>query len=121
MHDGLSFYGTSKYALKYFTDALVLETKGSQLIIGALRPGMVVTELISNQYAGKPEEFAKVKRIFNIIADTVENVAPWLVDRILKNQTTGVRIEYSSALKLLGRFLSSPFKKRDLFADVDLS
>jgi NAD(P)-dependent dehydrogenase (short-subunit alcohol dehydrogenase family) len=120
-HDGLSLYGTSKYALKYLTDALVLETKDTPLIVGALRPGMVITDLVTGQYVGKPEELARVKRVFNIIADTVDNVAPWLVDRILDNQKTGVRIRYTSTWKLLGRFLISPFKKRDLFSDLDLT
>jgi NAD(P)-dependent dehydrogenase (short-subunit alcohol dehydrogenase family) len=120
-HDGLGLYGTSKYALKYLTDALVLETKGSPLIIGALRPGMVITELVTDQYAKQPEELDKVKGIFNIIADTVDNVAPWFADQILKNRKTGVRIKYTSMWKLVGRLLSSPFNKRDLFGDLDIS
>jgi NAD(P)-dependent dehydrogenase (short-subunit alcohol dehydrogenase family) len=119
--DGLGLYGTSKYALKYLTDALVVETKGSPLIIGALRPGMVITDLVTDQYVGQPEELDKVKGIFNIIADTVDNVAPWLVDQILNNQKTGVRIKYTSMWKLAGRLLSSPFRKRDLFADLDIT
>ena len=53
-HDGLALYGTTKYALKYFTDALVLETKETPLIVGALRPGMVITEMVTDQYAGQP-------------------------------------------------------------------
>jgi short-subunit dehydrogenase len=118
-HDGLSLYGTSKYALKYLTDALVLETKETPLMVGALRPGMVVTELVTDQYSNQPEELARVKGIFNIIADTVDNVGPWLADRIMENQKTGVRIRYTSIWKLLGRFLIYPFKKRDLFADVN--
>ena len=120
MHDGLSIYGTSKYALKYLTDTLVLETKEMPIIIGALRPGMVITNLVLDRYLGNPKELEKTKRIFNIIADTVENVTPWLADQILANEKTGVRIKYASALKLLGRFLSAPFSKRDLFANLDL-
>lgn len=121
MHDGLSLYGTSKYALKYFTDALVMETKDTPLVVGALRPGMVITDLITSQYAGQPEELEKVKRIFNIIADTVDNVAPWLADEILNNEKTGVRINYTPVWKIMGRFITAPFKKRDLFANLDLS
>ena len=119
-HDGLSLYGTSKYALKYFTDALVLETKETPLIIGALRPGMVITKLVTDQYAEQPEELERIKRIFNIIADSVDRVAPYLANRILENQKTGVRIKYTSGLRLLGRFFVYPFKKRDLFTDVNL-
>ncbi len=121
MRDGLSLYGTSKYAVKYLTDALAMETKDTSLIIGALRPGMVITDLITDQYKDRPEELAKVKHIFNIIADTVDNVAPWLVDKILENEKTGVRFNYTPTWKILWRFASAPFRKRDLFADLDLS
>jgi NAD(P)-dependent dehydrogenase (short-subunit alcohol dehydrogenase family) len=120
MHPGMTLYGTTKYGLKYFNDALVKETRGTPIIIGSLRPGMVVTDLITEQYKDQPEEWQKVKRIFNIIADRVENVAPWLVDQILANQRTGRRIQYLSKWGLMFRFLSSPFTKRDVFSDVGL-
>ena len=120
MHDGLTLYGMTKYGLKYLTDALVKETKDSPIIIGALRPGMVVTDLIVSQYKDHPDEWQQVKRIFNIIADRVENVAPRLVDRMLLNQVTGKRINYNSNFTILSRFLLSPFSKRDVFGDSDL-
>jgi NAD(P)-dependent dehydrogenase (short-subunit alcohol dehydrogenase family) len=116
--DGLSFYGMSKYALYYFTKALIEETKGTPLIVGSLRPGMVITDLITDQYIDRPDEFERVKKIFNIIADRVENVTPWLAGEILRNNRTGVRISYLKRWKLLGRFLVSPFYKRDLFENI---
>jgi hypothetical protein len=106
--------------LKYLNDALVRETQGTPIIVGSLRPGMVVTDLITEQYIDQPEEWQKVKWIFNIIADRVENVAPWLADQILTNQRTGRRIQYLSKWGLVVRFLSSPFTKRDVFSDVGL-
>ena len=114
---GLSLYGTTKYGLKYLNDALVKETKGTPIIIGALRPGMVVTDLILEPYRNKPEDWQRIKPIFNIIAERVEQVAPWLVDRMLTNQKTGVRLNFSPGWKLILRFLSSPFKRRDIFWD----
>ena len=116
-HAGLTFYGMSKYALKYLTDSLVEETKGTTLIIGAIRPGMVATDLITRPYEGRPEEWERVKRIFNIIAERVEVVTPWLAEKILANEKTGVRISYTSTIKLFGRFLMAPFSKRDVFGD----
>jgi NAD(P)-dependent dehydrogenase (short-subunit alcohol dehydrogenase family) len=41
MHEGLTYYGTSKYALRYFTKGLIKETNGTPLVVGSLRPGMV--------------------------------------------------------------------------------
>ena len=82
---------------------------------------MVATDLIIDQYKDKPEEWHQVKRIFNIIADRVEVVAPWLVDQILANQENGTRIHYTSRWKILWRMLTMPFKPRDIFSDLGLS
>ncbi len=118
-HDGLAMYGMTKYGLKYFTDALVEETKGTGLIVGALRPGMVVTDLITKQYQDRPEDWKRDKRIFNILAERVEVVAPWLAEQILANEKSGVRISYTSKVKLFGRFLMAPISKRDVVSNAD--
>ena len=115
-HAGLTLYGTSKYAIHYLTEGLALETKGVPILIGALRPGMVITEMISDRYKNRPEDWERAKKIFNIIADSVENVTPWLAERILANKKNGVIISYSSTWKLLWRFISQPIMKRNLFA-----
>ena len=36
---------------------------------------MVITDLVSEQYQDRPEEFEKAKQIFNLLGDRVENVA----------------------------------------------
>jgi len=115
-HTGLTLYGTSKYAVHYFTEGLALEAKNTPVIVGALRPGMVITDMIVSRYENRPEEWERAKKIFNIIADTVENVSPWLVDKILANQKKGAILAYSSSLKLLWRLASQPLIKRDLFS-----
>jgi NAD(P)-dependent dehydrogenase (short-subunit alcohol dehydrogenase family) len=113
---GLPIYGTTKAALRYLDEALVLETEGTPVIVGAIAPGMVVTDMITGQYAGKPEEFEKVKRIFNIISDRVETVTPWIAKKVLENQKTGALIAWSNPIRLFGRFMSAPFHKRDVFS-----
>ncbi len=114
-HAGLTLYGTSKYAVHYFTESLALEVKGTPVIMGALRPGMVATDLITDHYKNRPEEWQRVRKIFNIIADSVENVSPWLARRILANQKNGALLVYSSMWKLLWRFVSQSFIRRNLF------
>jgi short-subunit dehydrogenase len=109
-------YGSTKYSLSYLTDALVEETKDTPVLVGALRPGMVVTGLLTDQYEGRPEDWEKAKRIFNILADRVETVTPWLAEKVLKNQESGVRISWLTRRKIMWRFLTAPFSKRDLFA-----
>ena len=112
MHKGLTYYGTTKYGLRYYTKSLTKETKDTPLIIGSLRPGMVITDLLTKQYEGRPEDWERDKRIFNILADRVETVAPWLAAQILDNKKSGVRISWSSRWKIMGRFLISPIYKR---------
>ncbi len=114
---GMSLYGTSKAAVHYLTKAMVEEAKDSSILIGTLSPGMVLTDLLLDRFKDNPAELEKSKRIFNIIADTVDNVAPWLVERILNNKKQGAHIDYMPSRKMTGRFLTAPFSKRDLFTD----
>ena len=116
-HDGLSIYGTSKAGIHYFTQAVAKESRNTNILIGSIQPSMVITDMITQSYKDRPDEFEKDKRIFNIIANRAENVAPWIVERILKNQKNGVRFQYTSKTKIMLRFLFSPFSKRDLFSD----
>ena len=102
------------------TTPIADETRNIPVIVGLLRPGMVATDLIVSQYKDRPEEWKRVNRIFNIIAENVDVVAPWLVDRILSNHKNGVRFNYSSRWKILKRMVSIPFGKRDIFSDFDL-
>jgi short-subunit dehydrogenase len=114
---GLTLYGTSKYGLRYFNKALAKETKGTPIIVGWLAPGMVVTDLLTGEFEGRPEDWERSKRMFNILADRVETVAPWMAQKILVNQKSGVRISWLTQSKVIARFLTNPFRKRDLFAD----
>lgn len=118
MHDGLSTYGMTKYAVDYFSEALAKELDGTPLIIGSLRPGMLATKFITNQYINRPDDWEKDKKILNIIASRVETVAPWLVDEIMTNRKSGVCISYSSRSKLFMRFLAAPISKRVVFDDI---
>ena len=115
--EGLALYGSTKAALRYLDVALAVETQGTPVIVGALSPGMVVTDLLTAQYDDRPEGFERAKRIFNILADRVETVTPWLAERVLANQKNGARLRYLTPLKSMSRFMLAPFCKRDLFAD----
>jgi NAD(P)-dependent dehydrogenase (short-subunit alcohol dehydrogenase family) len=119
MHEGLIPYGMTKYGVHYFTKGLARETRGTPLIVGSIRPGMVATEMLTAQYRGHPEEWERVRRIFNILANRPETVTPWLAKRILENRRTGAVISYTKPWRLLFRFLSAPFAKRDVFEGLD--
>jgi NAD(P)-dependent dehydrogenase (short-subunit alcohol dehydrogenase family) len=117
MHTGLTYYGTSNAGRNYFNSSLIKETEGTPLIIGTLRPGMVVTDLLTKQYEDRPEDWEKDKRIFNILADRVETVCPWLAEQMLNNDQHGAKISWTSRWKIMGRFLTSPFSKRNVFEE----
>ena len=113
---GLSVYGTTKAALRYLDDALMAETRGTPLIVGALQPGMTLTDMLTGQYEGQPEAWEKFKPILNILSDRVETVTPWLAQKVLANTHTGARIAWSSGGKMAWRFLTAPFIKRKIVA-----
>jgi NAD(P)-dependent dehydrogenase (short-subunit alcohol dehydrogenase family) len=116
--EGMTVYGTTKYGLRYFTDSLVMETKNTPIIIGAIRPGMVMTDmLLKERFEDRPEDLERTKRVFNILADRVDTVAPWLVDRMLANEKTGIEISWLTTRKIAGRFLMAPFRDRDVFQE----
>lgn len=113
---GTSLYGTTKAAVRYFTDALILETRGTPLVIGAIRPGMVMTDLVIDQLDRNSKDWPRVKRIFNILADNVETVAPWIATRVLANTKAGARITWLTRRRALARFALAPFRRRDMFS-----
>jgi NAD(P)-dependent dehydrogenase (short-subunit alcohol dehydrogenase family) len=113
---GMTLYGTTKYALHYLTDCLVAETRGTPVLVGALSPGMVLTDMLIREREERSEaDWQAARRIFNILADRVEDVAPWLACQVLANRRAGARIKWLTQGKILARFLTAPFRRRDLF------
>jgi NAD(P)-dependent dehydrogenase (short-subunit alcohol dehydrogenase family) len=113
---GLSVYGMTKAAAAYFGKSLAKEVANTPVKVAALQPGMVITDMITGQYK-TPEELDKVKPIFNIIANRVSDVVPWLADQILSNQKNGALLQYQPRWKLMLRFLTAPFVRRNVFDD----
>jgi short-subunit dehydrogenase len=117
---GLAPYGSTKRAVTYVTKTLIKELKGTPVGMGYLSPGIVVTDLLVEDYADDPEKWAKVQKTFNILGDTVETVTPKLVEGVLSTDKHGARVEWLTTPKAFGRFATAAFrKKRDLFADID--
>jgi NAD(P)-dependent dehydrogenase (short-subunit alcohol dehydrogenase family) len=109
---GLALYGMTKRALAYLTDSLADEAKGSGVIAGAIRPGMVMTDMITSQYVGREEEWRRAQRIFRLIAAPVEDVAPWVAERVLANRRNRARIQYGGMLRILGRMIAVTLKRK---------
>jgi NAD(P)-dependent dehydrogenase (short-subunit alcohol dehydrogenase family) len=113
---GMTLYGSTKASVHFINRSLAEEIKSTSVITGAIAPGMVITEMITRQFNGREEELEKSKRILNIIAERAETVAPVLVEKILENRKNGATITYSSSIRILVKFITAPFNKRDLFA-----
>ncbi len=119
MHNRTSHvYGATKFAVRSFTRALVEETKGGPVLVGYMSPGMVVTDLLVGEREKlPPQAWNAMKKIFNILADHVETVTPFLVEGALKNKRHGGRIYWLTRRKSAWRLLTARFTKRDLFGE----
>ena len=85
------------------------------MIVGAISPGMVMTDLILEGLDQSDPDWPRAKRIFNILADRVETVTPWIARRVLANEKSGARINWLTSMKAFRRFALSPFRQRNLF------
>jgi NAD(P)-dependent dehydrogenase (short-subunit alcohol dehydrogenase family) len=110
--EGLTLYGTSKRAVRYLTRGLIEEAKGTPVIVGSLSPGMVTTDLLVSRHDRDSEDWERAKRVFDVLADRVETVTPWLVDQILTANRHGVRHRWLTLPKLVWRFVTAPFRQR---------
>lgn len=111
---GLTLYGSTKRAVRYLTAGLVAETKRTSILVGSLLPGMVVTDLLVERFDRDSVAWEETRRILNILADRVETVAPWMARRVLENTRHGATIRWLTPTKLLWRFLSAPFRRREI-------
>jgi len=116
---GLSVYGTTKAAVRYFSEALRKEIGTLPITIGELLPGMVVTDLLTGQKTGSTEGWQKNKKVYNILANREEGVTPWLVKRILANSSRKANFKFVSTGRMMRQLFAAIFLKRDLFSESD--
>jgi short-subunit dehydrogenase len=113
--DKLTLYGGTKIAVRYLTQSMAKEIKGSPIGISALSPGMVMTDFLLDSVKGNDEEAARRKKFYNILADTVEDVTEYLGRKILVHHKNNGRIMWLTTPKVMARFISAPFNRRDFF------
>ena len=117
---GLNMYGTGKRAVTHFTQALAKESEECKtgVLVGRLSPGVMITDFITGALGGKekinlPE---KTKKFYNIVGDYPDVVADFLVAEILKNNKNNAHIQWLTTAKVMWRFMTAGFNKRDFFA-----
>jgi NAD(P)-dependent dehydrogenase (short-subunit alcohol dehydrogenase family) len=114
---GLSNYGTSKAAVRYYSQALIEETKGKPVVVGTLQPGMVLTDMLSQEHVN-PEEWKQLKTLYNFLADTVPHVTRWLTARVLANQKHGVHFNYMNTGRIMQHAFDAVFRGRDVVKEA---
>jgi NAD(P)-dependent dehydrogenase (short-subunit alcohol dehydrogenase family) len=116
---GLATYGSTKRALRYFTHALEKEYADGPVIIGTISPGIVATDMLQVETGELPaEQRARARRIYNILGDRVETVAPWIAAKVLANTRHAVRITWLTPLKAAGRFITARIRPRHILDEV---
>ena len=120
---GMAIYGTSKAAMRYFSRSMAKEYPQGPVQLGSISPGIVITDMITgerNQLSD--EEWGRSQRMYEILGDRVETVAPWLAARVLASQRPGERIVWLTPGKAFRRFAARFILRRrrpDVFAAVN--
>ena len=109
---GIGIYGTTKRGLDYFSTALAQELKGTGVLVGRVRPGMIVTEAVIREARANLERFQESRHTINNLVDQVETVAPFLVDEMLAFTNSGSKIRWLTGTKIGWRMLKSRFVQR---------
>ena len=111
---GLTPYGVSKRAVRYFSEAFAAEVKEGSVIVGTISPGMVLTDLTMTQIRQDPENSRQLVKIYNILANEADTVAPFLVRKMIANKRNGAKISWLTTGKVIRKFLIAPFSRRDI-------
>jgi len=118
--EGLTTYGTTKRAIRYLTASLAKEYQDTPVLVGAMSPGIVATDLlIYSSKSRDPAQWEKSKRILNILGDKVEVVTPWLARAALENTKQGGTVAWLTRGKAAKRFFMSLFVKRDVVSEFE--
>jgi NAD(P)-dependent dehydrogenase (short-subunit alcohol dehydrogenase family) len=115
---GMSVYGAAKRALRYVAKALAVEARETGVLVGALSPGIMVTDFTLKQLDRRDSAaWERTKHVFNILADRPETVAAFLAPRILAARRTGALIAWLTGPKILFRFLFAGLLRRKVMPD----
>lgn len=116
---GMGVYGATKRGLDYLTRALAKELKDTPVLVGRVRPGMIVTEGVVREIKADPAGFAKSRKIMNALADLPDTVAPYLIEKMLSFSKSGGKIAWLTGGKIAMRMMTMGFSKRaDLYQQV---
>jgi NAD(P)-dependent dehydrogenase (short-subunit alcohol dehydrogenase family) len=111
--DRFGGYGMTKIALRYYTEAMIRETRQGPVRIGTILPGILLSEgFLREARQLDPGAWPKLSRQLDMIADRVADVAPWLAARVLEGGKHGRTIRWLTNGKITGRMLSGMLGKK---------
>ncbi|GAA4368113.1 SDR family oxidoreductase [Nocardioides caricicola] len=114
---GMGVYSTTKRGLDMFTKALVKEVEGTPVRVGQVRPGILITDGWLREAATSPESVQSQRKMVNILSDHVDDVAPFLVEKMLASTKNGDEIAWLTTGRMMKKFLG---KKDDKLARYGL-
>lgn len=110
---GMGVYSATKRGLDLFTRALVKETKESGVVVGQVRPGILISDGWLREAQRAPEQVSSQRRMLNVLADHVDDVAPYLVRQMLDADRTGAEISWLTTGRIMKRFMTPGYAGRN--------
>lgn len=109
-------YATTKRAVQFLTQSLVDEVRDLPVLVGAISPGLVMTDGFLREHARLPHgpERTARERWVNVIGDHVETLATWACDIFETNDEHGAVFEWLSPEKIAARQRDEP--QRDVLS-----
>ena len=114
---GMIGYATTKAAITWFTRWLAKEVAGQGPLVGHISPGMVITEGFLREHVMTPAAMRPWRDAYvNAMADHVDAIAPWFVDKMLANERNGAEIVWLTPLRMKWRMWAAKVRKRDVLS-----
>lgn len=118
---GMTVYSTTKRAIGHFSKGLAREARRTPVRVGTLGPGIVATDLLVAAWTGgDPENWRRVRRLFQFVIDPPGPVCAYLADRVLANRRNGVHFRWMTPARLGVRFVQPRYWRRNPLAGTAL-
>ena len=102
-------YATSKAAVTFLTRSLAAEVTGSGVIVGALSPGLVMTEGFLREHARTAQaSLAGREAVVNLIGDHPETIGRWAARIVDTNRDNGRVFTWLTKARIRRRRLGPP-------------
>lgn len=114
----MNAYASTKSAATYLTRSLAEEMKDSQIVVGAISPGLVITEGFLREHSKLSPEAAAVRRPWvNIIGDHPSTIGKWASKIVDENTENGRIFTWLTKRKINDRRKGKP---RDILSHYGL-